>query len=159
MSGRLDGLDARPSIVVVEFNFVNLRVARGRGHRFGRFQLVLDQRLRFLIFLFGVAHLDTALEDRAFFDAEAMRDHIAREHAFAADVKPVRALDVALHLAHDDQFFGGDARRDVSVAADSDAVVGKVNRAFDASVNENRFRTRHFTLDDERASDVGLIHG
>ena len=112
-----------------------------------------------LIFLFGIAHFDAALEDRAFFDADAMRDHIAREQAFAADVQPVRTVDVALHLAHDYDFFGGDVRRDVSVAADGDAIVGKVDGAFDASVNEKRFRTRHFTLNDERASDVGLIHG
>ena len=88
-----------------------------------------------------------------------MRDYVAREQAFAADVQPVRALDVALHFAHDHDFFGGDVCRDVSVAADGDAIVGKVNGPFDASVNEKRFRARHFTLDDKRASDVGLIHG
>src|SRR5271157_4965546 len=71
------------------FNCARLRGARGRGHShgLGRFLLVLSLvlRLRFLIFLFGVAHFDTALEDRAFFDADAMRDHVAREQAFAAD--------------------------------------------------------------------------
>src|ERR1035437_2563483 len=88
-----------------------------------------------------------------------MRDDIAREHAFAADVYPARTLDVALHLAHDDDFLSDNVRRDGSVAADGDAIVGEANGAFDASVNEKRFRTRHVTLDDKRASDVGLIHG
>src|SRR5208283_1629348 len=115
--------------------------------------------LRLLIFLFGVAHFHAALEDGAFFDADAMRDHVTREQTFAADVQPVRGVDVALHLAHDHDFFGGDVCRDVSVAADGDAIVGKVNGAFDASVNEERFHARYLTLDDERASDVGLIHG
>src|SRR4029077_3312624 len=108
--------------------------------------------------LFGVAHFDAALEDRAFIDADAMRDYVAREQAFAADVEPVLTLDVALHLAHDDHFLGGDVRRDVSVAANGHTVFGEADGAFDTSVDEKRFRTRHFTLDDERASDVGLIH-
>src|ERR1019366_6584823 len=100
-----------------------LHVARSRGHRLGRFRLVLglDLYLRLLLFLFWVAHFDAALEDRAFFDADAMRDDVAREHTFAANVQSVRAIDVALHLAHDHNFFYGDVRRDRSVAADGDA--------------------------------------
>jgi hypothetical protein len=38
-------------------------------------------------------------------------------------------------------------------------MLGKADGAFDAPVDEKRFRPRHFTLDDERASDGGLIHG
>ena len=88
-----------------------------------------------------------------------MGDHIACQQAFAADVQPVLTLHIAVYLAHDDDFFGSDVCRDVSVAADGDAIFGEGNFAFDASVNEKRFRTRHFTLDNERTSDVGLIHG
>src|SRR5208282_4117075 len=78
-------------------DLAGLRGARGRRQSLGRFRLILGLGLclRFLIFLFGVAHFDAALEDGA----------------------------------------------------------------FDASVNEKRFRTGYFTLDDDRAPDVGLIHG
>jgi len=80
----------------------------------------------FLVFLFGVAHFDAALQDRALFDADAVRDHVAGEYAFAAHVQSIGALDVALHLAHDDDFIGRDVGRDDSVAADRDAIVGKL---------------------------------
>src|SRR5271168_1250954 len=54
-----------------------LRVARRRRQSLGRFRLVLCLCLVLLIFLFRVAHFNAALEDRAFFNADAMRDHVA----------------------------------------------------------------------------------
>ena len=88
-----------------------------------------------------------------------MRDHVARQHAFVADIETVRAINVALYLAHDHNFFCGNVRSDVSAAADGNAIVGKADAAFDAAINEERFRASQFTFDDERTSDVGLIHG
>src|SRR5208282_4585420 len=125
-AGRVDPVPPSPFLNSdLEFRLRRLRlcVARSRGHRLGSFLLGLVLRLRFLIFLFGVAYFDAALENRAFFNADAMRNHVTGEHPFATDVQPVRALDVALHLAHDDYFIGDDIGRDVSIAADGDTIV------------------------------------
>src|SRR5208282_694793 len=139
-----------------KLNFADLRVSRSGGHRLRWLRLVLSLilglvlrltlYLRLLILLFRIAHLDATLQDRAFFNTDAMRDHITGEHAFAADVQPVCAIDVALHLAHDDNFFGRDVRRNVATAANGDAIFRETDRPFDASINEKRFPARHFTL-------------
>jgi len=116
-------------------------------------------RLRFSDLSFRGCALRRALEDCAFFDADAVRDHVAREQAFAPDIQPVSHSTLPFTLPMMTTSLAVNVCRDVSVAADGDAIFGEANSAFDASVNEKRFRTRHFTLDDERASDVGLIHG
>jgi hypothetical protein len=81
---RLDGCS--PSLhrlqilqTYVDLTYVELCVSRGRDRwrRLRCFLLVVIVRVRFLIFLFRVAHFDAALEYRAFFDADAMRDHLA----------------------------------------------------------------------------------
>src|ERR1700692_2414484 len=102
-----------------------LCVACGRRERLRRFLFILV--LRFLFFLFGVAHFDSALDHGAFFDADPMGDYIAGEYALAANVQAVGALDIALHLAHDHNFFGDYVCGDDSIAPDGNAIVREIN--------------------------------
>src|ERR1700690_367173 len=118
------------------------RARRGR-HRFrcfGGFHLILLLPvlliLRRLLLLFGVANFDSTLEDGAFFHADAVCNHVAGEQAFIADIEAIGALDVALNLAHDDDFLGHDVGGNVAVAADSDSILWKANSAFDAAIDE-----------------------
>ena len=54
--------------------------------------------------------------------------------------KPVLTLDIAVHLAHDDTTsLAVMFAVTVSVAANGDAIFGKADGAFDASVDEKRF--------------------
>ena len=68
---------ASRSIVFVCLRLLKMKlsVACGRSQGLGRFLFVLI--LIFLIFLFRVADFDATLEDRAFFNADAVRDHVA----------------------------------------------------------------------------------
>src|SRR6267154_1977614 len=147
--------------LVSDSKLAKLHAARNGRHCFGGFLLVLSLRLHFLIFLFlfGVADFDSTLDIGAFFDADAVCDHVAGEHAFAANIQAIGAYDIPLHLAHDHNFIGGNIRRNDSIAPDGDTIAGKVDRSFNAPVNEERFRACNLAFDDERASDSSLIHG
>ena len=72
----------------------------------------------------GLADVDTALEERAIFNADASCGHIAGEGAFRTDVHAVSGIDVALELAENDDLAGADAGRDIAVLAHGDAIAG-----------------------------------
>ena len=88
-----------------------------------------------------------------------MGDYVSGERAFAAEVEPVRALHVSVHLAHDDYFASADAGLNLAVASNGDTVVGDVDGTFDLAVDEERLGAADLALDDQRASDGGLLHG
>ena len=61
--------------------------------------------------------------------------------------------------AHDYNFLSVNAGRDVAIASNSDAVVGKVDGAFDAAVDEERLGSGDFALNDERTANRCLLRG
>ena len=70
-----------------------------------------DARSRYTLFaLARLADVDTALEEGAIFDADALCNHIPGQGAFTANVNPVAGIDVAAHLAQNDYFTGRDIR-------------------------------------------------
>src|SRR4051812_16877241 len=93
------------------------------------------------------ADIDSALEERAVFDADASRGHIAGQGAFGADVHAIAGGDVAPHLAKDHHFARGDAGGHLAVAAHGHAISVQVDAALDFAVDEQRFRAGDFTLD------------
>ena len=53
-----------------------------------------------------LANVDAALEERAILDRDALRDHVAGQRAFAANVHAVAGVDVAAHLAQHHDLAG-----------------------------------------------------
>src|SRR6266849_5192022 len=134
--------------------------ACGRGQRLGRLRLVLVLGLILRLgFLFRSSDFDSALQDRPFFHAEAMGNHIPRQRTLATDIQTIGALHVAVDFAHDDQLLGMDIGRHMSVAADGNAALWEADGPFHPAVDEKCFGAAHFTFDYERASDGGLLHG
>ena len=87
---------------------------------------------------FWLADVDATLEVGAVFDADAGGSHVAAQRALGADVHAVGGSYVATHFAQDDDFACDYVSRDLSVAANGDAVAGKVDAALDFSVDKKR---------------------
>src|SRR6476660_272231 len=115
--------------------------------------------LLLVLLLAGRLHLHAALEDGAVLDADALHHHVAGNGTFAADVEAIAADDVALHLTHDHDFAGVDVGGNHAVAAHGHAMFGNIDGAFDAAINEERFRSTDVAFDDQRAADCRLLHG
>ena len=109
--------------------------------------------------MLGGADLNASLQEGSVFNADALGDDISGQRAFAADIQAIDALDVARHLAHDYNFAGADIGGYDAVASDGDAVVGKIDSAFDLAIDIECFRSSDLALDYERAADGGLLHG
>src|SRR6185369_17152217 len=112
-----------------------------RLSRCGRLRrgLVVD-RLCVLTFFTGLADIDSALEVRAVFDADALRDDIAGQRTFVADVHAVRSRHVAANLALHNDLAGGHVSSDNAVTSDSNAVARQIDGAFDTAIDVKRFR-------------------
>src|SRR6202034_1162879 len=63
-----------------------------------------------------LTNVDTALEEGAIFNADALRNDIAGQRTFAADVDTVAGIDVAAYLTQHDYFAGRDIGGNLSVA-------------------------------------------
>ena len=79
------------------------------------------------------------------------------KRAFAADVDAVGGMHVAAHLAKNHNFASHDVGRDLAVAADSDAIAGEVDCAFDFAIDVERLGAGDLALDDEALADGGLF--
>ena len=86
-------------------------------------------------FSFGLLDIDAALEERAIFNADAGGSHVAGQGTFGADVDAIGGGDIAADLAEHDDFAGVDGGIDLPIAADSEAVAGQVDGAFDFAIN------------------------
>ena len=104
-----------------------------------------------------LADVDAALEERAIFNADAGRGHVAGEGAFGTDVDAISGIDVALELAEDDDFAGADAGRDIAVLAHRDAIAGNADAALNLAVDEQGFGAGNLALDGEALADAGLL--
>ena len=111
------------------------------------------------MFVLGGAYLNASLQEGSIFNADALGDDISGQRPFAADVQAVDALDVARYLAHDYDFAGADIGGYDAIASDGDAVVGKVDGAFDLAIDIECFRSSDLALDNQRTADRCLLHG
>ena len=116
-------------------------------------------RTSLLLAGFRTANLHAALQYRAIFHADSLRDDISGQRTLAADVQTVAALYIALNFSHDDYFTGVDVGGYGAVASDGDAMLGNVNAAFDASVDVKGLRTSQFALDNQRPANGCLLNG
>ena len=107
--------------------------------------------------LAGFADVDAALEERSVFDADALRDDIAGQRAFIADVNAIAGIHVAAYFAEDHDLARVDVGGDDSVAPDGYAIAGEVDRTFDASIDIERLGARDLAFDDQRLAYRGLI--
>src|SRR5262249_13084651 len=109
------------------------------------------------VFDAGFADIDSTFEIRAVFDADALADDVSAERTFIADFSAVAGGHISFDFAQDHDFLGVDVGLDLAVAAYSHAMAGKVDGAFHAAVNVQRFRTADLTFDDERLANRGLF--
>src|ERR1700686_3141445 len=137
---------------------------------FLRFGLRGFDRLRLCLRLFVVrlrlrglpffrANFDRALYQRPVFDAHPRGYNVSGHTPFTADVQPIRTMDVASHSPHNYYFLGRDIGHDDCIAPNSDAAVSEINRAFNSSIDIERFSAADITLDHDGASNRGLLHG
>jgi hypothetical protein len=99
--------------------------------------------------LLDSADLHAAFQDCSILYADPVGYHIARQRAFAPNIQPVRALDVALHLADDHNFAGTDVGGGAAVTPNGDAVTGKINGALDSAIDVQRLGTADLAFDDQ----------
>src|SRR5208337_980081 len=107
--------------------------------------------------LAGLADINPALEIGAVFDADALRDHVSRERAFAPDVHPVAGRQVAANFAQHHDFARRDIGRNHAVAAHGHPVAGQVDGSLHSAVNVKRLRAGDFAFDDQRLAERGLL--
>src|SRR5262249_15110471 len=139
--------------------FSLLRAGRSFAHRRlgGRDRLALRHSVH--IFQSRFADINPALEVRAIFNADALADHVSGQRTFIADVHAITGGQIALHFAQDHHFFGVDVRLHLSVAAYGYTMAAKVDGAFHAAIDVQRFRPSHFAFDHQRFADGGLFLG
>jgi hypothetical protein len=126
----------------------------------GRFLLSRRNRIRLDIrrlLVARLANVDSALEKCAIFDRDALRDHVAGERSFAADIYAVTGVHITLDFAQDHDFPRRDICRNLSVAAHGDAITRQIDRAFYLAVDVEGLRTSDFALDDQALTDRGLV--
>src|SRR6185312_8710956 len=68
-----------------------------------------------VLLLSGLANVDAAFEERAIFDADALRHDVAGERTFVADINAVAGRQVAANLAEHNHFTGIDVRGDLAI--------------------------------------------
>ena len=125
----------------------------------GMFRVGVCRLLRFAALLVGarLADVDTALEERAVLNGDALGGDIAGERTFAADVDAIAGGDVAAHLAEHDNLAGGDVGGDLTIAAHGDAIARQIDGAFDFAVDVEGFGAGNFAFNDEALADGGLF--
>src|SRR5271167_709675 len=107
--------------------------------------------------LAGFANVNPALEISAVFDADALRDHVPGERAFAADVHAIAGCDVAADFAEYHDLARRNVGRDHTVAAHGHTVTGQVDGTLHPAVNVERLRAGDFAFDNQRLAQRGLL--
>ena len=77
--------------------------------------------------------------------------------AFGADVHAVSGRNIAANLAQNHNLARRDAGRHLAVAADGNAVAGKIDAAFDLAVDIQRLCAADFAFDKQALADSGLF--
>src|ERR1017187_9726122 len=125
----------------------------------GRFVRLVDRRGHRARLGIRLANINATLEESAVLDADAGGGHVAGQGTLGANIGASCVANVALHLAQNHDFAGGDASGHLTVGGHSEAVAGKVNAALDLAVYEQRFGARDFTFDVEAFANGGLFTG
>src|SRR5262249_6125108 len=99
------------------------------------------------------ANVDLAFEKGSVFEVDALCNCVSGKRSFAVHFQTVAGVDIADNLALHDDFAGSNSCINLSIAANRDAISGKVDRSFDLAIDVKRFRTGNLTLDHERFAD------
>ena len=124
------------------FLVFGLRPGCGRG-LFSARENRRGRRLRRFVFL---SDLDLATQNRAIFDDDAPRLHVACNSAGARNLDAL-ALESANHFTVNDNFAGFDFCGNTGVGTDSETAIGNVNFSFERAIQEEIFPTRDFSFD------------
>jgi len=109
--------------------------ARADGCRFvGRDRLLFA--VGFLLSLLAaLADVDSALEEGAVFDRDARGDHVAGQRTVAADIDAVAGGQISANFAEDDDLPGIDVGGYHAVAANRNAIAGKIDGPFYSAID------------------------
>ena len=127
-----------------------LRPARRRN------RLVFAIRLR-LLRLSALADVDAALEERAIFNGDARRDHVAGQRPIAANIHAVAGGQIPPDFAQHHNLPRINVGSNHSIAADRHSIAREVDRSLHAPINVERLRARHFALNNQRLANRGLV--
>jgi len=103
--------------------------------------------------------VDSALEERAIFNADACCRDVAIQRALCANINPVCRRNVPAYLAEDHNLASRDVGRHLTVATNGHAVSREVDAAFDLAVNKERLRSGDLALDEQALADRRLRLG
>jgi hypothetical protein len=87
------------------------------------------------------------VQNRAIFNHDAARVHVACNFAGAPNLNALVGLEGANHLAANDNFAGFDFRGNPSVGADRESTVGNMNPSFENAVHGEIPLTGEFSFD------------
>src|SRR5579872_2183699 len=135
----------------------NLRPRSNRCRFARRYRFLFFFAVRLLLWLAALADVNAALEERAIFNRDARRDHIAGQRAITPDIYAITCGQIASHFSQHHDFARVDVRRNDSIAAHGYTIARKIDGSFHASVDIKRFGTGHLALDHERLADGRLV--
>ncbi len=87
---------------------------------------------------FRLADVDTALEERAVFNADTRSGNIATQRTFSTNIHAVSGRNISTNLAQYHDFTRRNAGRNLTVPADSHTVTGQVHAALYFSIDIQR---------------------
>src|SRR5262245_55004780 len=131
----------------------------GSGVRLRRLRLRLGFGLAedTLLGLILLLHVDAALEVRAIGDRDARGDDVTLDRSGLLDVDLLGGVQVAGHLAEDDDGFSGDLRLDAAIRADREDVVAELDLAVDTPFDRQILAAAQLTVDDDGLPDARLL--
>src|SRR6516164_6168353 len=131
----------------------------GHGLRLRRLRLRLGFGLAedTLLGLILLLHVDAALEVRAIGDRHAWGDDVTFDRSGLLDVDLLGRVQVAGHLAEDNDGLGADLRLDAAVGADREDVVAQLDLAVDTPFDPQSLAAAQLTVDDNRLPDARLL--
>src|SRR5208282_3344011 len=102
-------------------------------------------------------NIDLPFQERALLNGDALRGQIASHHRRLSQLHTIGGVHASIHLTLNDYRLGADVGLDISVRPDCQAVVAKLNAAFDVAIHVQVFGSRQLSLDDHRLAEVGEL--
>src|SRR5271167_672391 len=100
-------------------------------------------------------NVNLPFQKRALFNGYALRGHIARYNRRLSQLYTIGGVHTSIQCTLNHYGLGADVGLDLSVRPDREAVVAKLNVAFDAAIHVQVFGSRQLSLDYHRLADVG----
>src|SRR5690606_1269813 len=102
-------------------------------------------------------HLDRAFEAGTVLEHDARRRDVAANLRALTDADPLRADQVAFHVAFDVDRVREDVRVDLALRADRQRVVAQLHRAVDLAFDDEVFLATQVSVDVDRRADHGRL--